>query len=161
MTPIRIELFRPEHVARFAELNREWLEGHGLMEPPDEAQLADPEGHFVTPGGRIYVALDGDQVVGTCAIVPHAPGELELAKLSVAAEYRGRGIARRLVERCLEHARAANATRVMLVSSSRLQAAVRLYRSLGFRHQPVPAGTPYQVADVSMVLELDAPAPAV
>ena len=157
--PVLVDSYRREHAARFAELNRAWLEGYGLMEPPDEEQLVDPEAHFLVSGGRIFVALDGEVLVGTCAIAPHGPGELELAKLAVAEDYRGQGIARRLLECCLAHAREVGAMRVTLVSSSRLTAAVRLYESLGFRHRPVPAGTPYQVADVSMVLELGVPTP--
>ena len=153
MTRIAIVPYRAQHATRFEELNRAWLEGSGLMEPPDEEQLVDPEAHFLTPGGRIFVALDGDAVVGTCRVLVTG----ERAKLAVAENYRGQGIARRLVEYCLAHAREAGAARVTLVSSSRLDAAIRLYQSLGFRHRPVPAGTPYQVADVSMVLELGVP----
>ena len=160
MSHITITPYRPEHAARFAELNRDWLEGYGLMEPPDEAQLRDPEGHFLTPGGQILVALDGDALIGTCAIAPHRPGELELAKLAVVEGYRGQGIARRLVQGCLDHARALGARRVTLMSNGRLQAAVRLYASLGFVHRPLPPDAPYQSADVYMVLELDVPTPA-
>ncbi len=42
----------------------------------------------------------------------------------------------------------------MLVSSSKLLAADRLYESLGFRHAPLPREPGYATADVYMELEL-------
>jgi GNAT superfamily N-acetyltransferase len=151
---VEIDTFRPEHAARFAELNRDWLERYDLMELSEEEQLADPEGYFTSRGGRIFVALHDGRVIGTCAVVPHAVGELELAKLTVAPEYRGQGIARRLVERCIAYAQEQGVRRLLLVSNSRLQAAMRLYESLGFEYRTVPDVRKYEVADVSMVLNL-------
>jgi len=157
---VEIDVFRVEHARRFAELNRAWLESYGLMEPADEEQLDDPQTHFVDRGGQIFVALQDGQVVGTCAVVPHGHEEFELAKLTVASELRGGGVARRLVQRCIAYARERGARRLMLVSNSRLQPALRLYESLGFSYRPVPEGTKYAVADVCMVLDLDATHPA-
>jgi hypothetical protein len=48
----------------------------------------------------------------------------------------------------------------MLVTNSQLQAALRLYESLGFSYCAVPEGTKYTVADVSMALCLESPSPA-
>lgn len=157
---VEIDAFRAEHAKRFSELNREWLETYKLMEPAEEEQLADPQKHFLDCGGQIFVALHGGQVIGTCAIIPHGVEEVELAKLTVSSEFRGQGIARRLVERCIAYAREQNVRRVMLVSNSRLRAALRLYESLGFRYRPVPEVRKYEVADVCMVLDLEfAPGP--
>jgi putative acetyltransferase len=150
-----IAMFRSEHAKRFGELNRAWLEDHGLMEAAEEEQLADPQKYFLDRGGQIFVALDNGLAVGTCAVVPHSADEMELAKLTVAPEFRGQGIARRLVQRCIAYARERGARRVTLVSNSQLQGALTLYESLGFRHRPVPEGTKYEIADVSMVLDLD------
>jgi putative acetyltransferase len=106
------------------------------------------------PGGAIFVALSGGEVVGTAAVVPHAPGEVELAKLVVAESMRGRGLGRRLAETCLEEARRMGVGRVVLVSSTRLGAALRLYEKLGFEHRPPPAVQAYATADVYMEREL-------
>ena len=152
---VEITTFRAEHARGFGELNREWLERYGLMEPSEVEQLEDPERHFIGGGGEIFVAVHDGQVVGTCAVMPHGAGELELAKLSVAKEFRGRGLARSLVERCLDYARARGIRRVVLVSNSQLRTALQLYESLGFRYGPVPAGTQYVSADVYMELDLN------
>lgn len=146
--------FRDEHAMAFYALNRAWLEAHGLYEPADETQLAEPWGTILAPGGAIFVAVVGDAVVGTAAVVPHGPGEVELAKLTVVPDRRGQGLGRRLAETCLAHARAHGARRAVLVSSSRLGAALRLYESLGFRRRPLPSDVAYATADVFMELPL-------
>ena len=152
---VEIDTFRPEHARGFGALNREWLELYHLMEPSEEEQLANPQKYFIEGGGQIFVALDHDRVIGTCAVMPHGVGEVEVAKLTVATEYRGQGIARRLVERCIAYAQASGARRVMLVSNSQLQGALRLYESMGFRYCPVPEDTQYEIADTCMILDLD------
>jgi putative acetyltransferase len=149
---VEIALFRPEHASRFAQLNREWLEHYNLMEPSDEEQLADPQAHFLGRGGQIFVALRDGNVIGTCAVVPHGVEGWELAKLAVSSEFRGQGIARRLVGRCIAYAREQDAQRVFLVSNSQLQAALRLYESLGFKYCAVPEVKEYENEDVYMEL---------
>lgn len=157
---VEIDTYLSEHASRFGELNREWLERYNLMEPVEEEQLADPQKYFLDCGGQIFVALHNGQVVGTCAVLPHGTDDVELAKLTVASEFRGQGIARRLVERCIAYAREQKARRVMLVTNSQLRAALQLYESLGFRYCPVPESSKYAVADTCMVLDLSSIPPA-
>jgi len=151
---VRIGPFRPEHAGRYESLNRAWLVESGLIEPADEPYLVQPNETIIDRGGAIVVALDGDEVVGTCAIVPHEVGEFELLKLAVAPSARGQGIGRQLIEACLDRARQLGAKRVDLLSSSKLGAAVRLYERTGFRHAPSPPRNPYATADVYMVYDI-------
>src|SRR5262245_53471547 len=150
----RVVHFRPEHGPAFASLNRDWLVSAGLYEPPDEAQLADPQSTILDIGGTIFVALRDGNVVGTAAITPHAPDEAELLKLAVAESERGRGLGRCLLNECIERARAMGTRRLVLVSSTKLGPALRLYESAGFVYHPVPASTLYATADVYMELDL-------
>ena len=146
--------FRDQDAEAFYRLNRAWLDAHELYEPADEKQLADPRGEIFASGGAIFVAVTGDEVVGTAAVVPHGPGVVEIAKLTVADAARGQGLGRRLAEHSLAHASTMGARRVVLVSSSRLGAALRLYESLGFRHVAPPDTPVYATADVYMELDL-------
>jgi putative acetyltransferase len=147
--------YRAEHADAFYALNRAWLDQHELFEPHDDEQLRDPVGSIIVPGGAIFVALRGYEVVGTAAVAPCGEAEMELIKLTVAQSARGSGLGRRLADTCLEFARAAGVKRVVLVSSSRLSAALKLYESMGFVHRPLPADVPYETADVYMVLDLE------
>ena len=74
--------------------------------------------------------------------------------LAVASEFQGLGIARRLVSRCIDHAREQGAQRVFLVSNAQLQAARHLCQSLGFTDCVLPAVRMYDHEDVSMELPL-------
>ena len=100
----------------------------------------------------IYFALLGDDVVGTCAVMPHGPGTLELAKMAVSPAVQGRGVGRLLGEACIAFARTTDAHTLMLLSNATLAPALHLYEKLGFRHAPMPAGSEYARANVHMVL---------
>ncbi len=146
--------YRPELAPDFARLNREWLERYFTIEPLDEEYLGDPEGRILAPGGEIFFALQGAVVIGTCAAIPHGEGQFELAKLCVAPAAQRGGLGRALAQTVVEFARGRGAHRVVLVSSTRLLPALRLYEALGFEHRPFPGAPPYAEADVYMELEL-------
>jgi putative acetyltransferase len=150
--PIVIVAHAAQYLDAFARLNLEWLERYSLLEDADRKYLEHPQETILTPGGEIFFALLGDEVVGTCALIVQEPGTIELAKLAVARGMRGRGIGRQLSETALEWARARGARKVVLVSSTSLAAALRLYERLGFKHGPMPADTVYATADVYMEL---------
>jgi putative acetyltransferase len=152
--PVRIAAFEPALAPHFARLNREWIERFFVLEPADLVVLTNPQAAILDPGGMIYFALLGDEVVGTCAVMPHGPGTLELAKMAVSPAAQGRGVGRLLGEACIDFARTTDAHTLMLLSNSTLAPALHLYEKLGFRHAPMPAGSEYARANVHMVLPL-------
>ncbi len=86
---------------------------------------------------RFLVASAADGTLAACAQVkPHADGTLELASLAVRPAWRGRGVARRLVERLL----AQSSRPVYLTCRSGLES---FYRKFGFRALAVDELTPY------------------
>ncbi|MDQ3071307.1 MAG: GNAT family N-acetyltransferase [Acidobacteriota bacterium] len=149
---MRIVPYRAKHADAFASLNRNWLVAHDLWEESDAEDLNDPEGTILAEGGRLYVAEWRGTVAGTCAVIPRGEGVMEISRLAVHPEWQRLGIGRRMLARCVGYARRHGASRVMLLSSSRLTSALRLYRSFGFEQVPVPAGAKYKTADVSMEL---------
>src|SRR5690606_25101571 len=48
-----IRPFRDGLASEFARINRQWIETMYALEPVDEAQLADPRGTIVEPGGDV------------------------------------------------------------------------------------------------------------
>jgi GNAT superfamily N-acetyltransferase len=153
--------YRPAYKKHFRTLNESWLREYFTVESADAHLLADPNGRIIRKGGLVLFALwDGD-VVGTAALLRHGPDVWELAKMAVAAAVRGRGIGRVLAEAVLARAREEGAVRLYLQTSSRLEAALRLYRTLGFRrvrNHPLP-GDPYCRCTITMKLDL-VPTPA-
>ena len=155
MSPGReVVTWRDDLRESFERLNREWIEAAFVVEPGDLAVFADPFSAIVAPGGQIFFVLHDGVAVATCAIIPQADGDFELAKLAVTASARQHGYGNMLTNLAIEYARKAGAAGVVLVSSRKLKAARRLYDRLGFTEIPLGADEDYARADVRMRLPL-------
>lgn len=150
---VAIVTYRDEYRAAFERLNREWLERYVRVEPLDLEYMTDPRRMILEPGGQVFFAVRGGEVVGTCAAIRHGD-TVELAKLAVDASERGRGLGRRLAQTALEYARGLGVAAVTLSSNSQLREAIALYESMGFRRAPLPPDLGYETADVYMELAL-------
>lgn len=147
--------FRPGDEAAFLRLNEAWISTDFVLEEEDRAILSDPRTHILDPGGAICIAELGGEPVGCCALMVMAPGDLELAKMTVADSTRGLGIGQQLLEFAIEQAREMAAHRIYLESNTKAAAAVRLYERIGFRHLPGPLHpSKYERANVFMELRL-------
>jgi putative acetyltransferase len=131
--------FRPGDEAAFFRLNEAWISQDFVLEAADLEIIRDPKSHILDGGGQICIAEFDGAVVGCCALVVMEPGELELAKMTVAENSRGAGVGRRLLEFAIAEARRMNARRLYLESNTKAAAAIHLYEQLGFRHLPGPA----------------------
>ena len=125
--------YRPAYKKHFRSLNEEWLREHFTVEEEDEALLGDPMGRIVRRGGCVLFALWDGEVAGTCAIMRHRGGFLELCKMAVAPEHRRRGIGAALLKTAIDRARSMGARELYLRTSPELEPAVRLYRRAGFK----------------------------
>ena len=150
---IKIIPYRSEHRVDFKQLNLEWLDHFNLTESHDLMILDDPEGEVIDKGGFIFMAETGGKIVGSAGLMKEHEGVYELIKMAVTESYRGKGIARLLVERCLYQAREIGAQKVTLFSNHQLQTAISLYAKYGFQHTEV-VNAPMETADVRMELFL-------
>ncbi len=130
-----------------------WLEQYQLVEEYDLEVLNNPQKKIIDGGGHIYLAVEDGVLAGSAAIIFVEDGVYELAKMAVAPAYRGRGLSRLLIEKCLEKARLLGAKTVMLYSNSQLTTAIALYEKYGFRHVALE-DSPFVTADVKMELSL-------
>jgi len=149
---LRVVPYAPELREHFYRLNAEWLSRHFYIEQIDHEVLANPERSILDPGGTIFFALLGDEVVGTCALLQESPGVFELTKMAVTERHQGLGIGRKLLDAAIGEFRARAGHELFLESNSKLEPALRLYASMGFELQPsVRPGSHYQRADVYMI----------
>ena len=138
----------------FARLNEEWITAYFVMETEDCNVLFHPEREILAPGGHIFFASLGQETVGCCALILLEPGVYELAKMAVQSSFRGLGLGRQMLNHVLKEARALEARKLVLQTSSRLENAIHLYMEAGFHRVPQIAGHQYARADVTMELDL-------
>ncbi|WP_308290343.1 GNAT family N-acetyltransferase [Mumia sp. zg.B53] len=86
------------------------------------------------PSVRMWVACDGDQIVGTAALAELEPEHEELKSMRTDPRHRGRGVARGLLTHLLADARDRGVRRISLETGSMefFAPARALYASSGF-----------------------------
>lgn len=129
--------YREEYREDFERLNRAWIEQYFVLEEADREVFRDPAAAIIHPGGQIFFVRERDEVLGTCAVIPHEPGVYEIAKMAVAPEARGKGYGDLLMNACVEFSRRAGASKVVIVSNTVLAPAIRLYEKHGFVRVPL------------------------
>lgn len=98
---------------------------------------------FQTPNSSYFIALENDKMIGGCGIFPTKglpAGCVELVKLYITAEWRGKGIGYQLMEKCIAHAQALNFKEIYLETLPELHIAVGLYENMGFQYLEQPYG---------------------
>lgn len=113
----------------------------------DQPDLLDIPGYYRKGAGNFWVALAGQQVVGTIALLDIGKGEGALRKMFVRAPYRGAvlGVARRLLDALLAWCDIQGLQRVYLGTNTQLRAAHRFYEKNDFRkiaRRELPAAFP-------------------
>lgn len=149
---IEIVEYRPAHQPWFEKFNREWIEKYFAMEPLDYQILQNPEEHIIQKGGSIFLALWHGEFAGTVALKLITPDVYELTKMAVGEKFQGRKIGRALAEAAVARAKSKGARKIFLYSNTILDAAIALYRNLGFKEVPVDG--PYKRTNIKMELNL-------
>ena len=65
-----------------------------MLEDSDLKDLLKPEESIIDLGGEIFFALANGIVIGTAAMIPFPNSKIELAKMTVQKEYRGKGLSK-------------------------------------------------------------------
>lgn len=137
----------------FIALNKAWLEEFFYVEPHDIDAFEKLEEIILNPGGEIFFCLVDDEIAGTVAMQKVNDTTFELAKLAVAKKFQGQKLSTLLMDACLAFAKERKATKIMLMSSTKLDTALNLYRKYNFKEVPLDE-TDYDRADIQMELIL-------
>ena len=119
----------------------EWL-SRDLAFQGLEDELADLEGKYLPPHGRLVVAVDDGKVVGCVAYHRLDDSTAEMKRLYVKPAGRGHRLGERLAQHIMELALEDGCTQMVLDTVRPLEAAVSLYRKLGFRESEPYYGNP-------------------
>lgn len=124
----------PEHHAAALALIGDVYAEYGMTFEPDgfDRDLRDIAGAYGARGGAFWVLLDAGRVVGTVAMSPLGDGTVEMKRVYLHRDYRGRGFGRALLEHALRWAAGAGHRAVVAWSDVRLVHAHPVYDRLGF-----------------------------
>jgi GNAT superfamily N-acetyltransferase len=105
-------------------------------------ELADLPGCYAPPGGRLLVAWVDNEAAGCVALRRLAENVCEMKRLYVRPRQRGGGIGKELAEAIIAEARQIGYAVMRLDTVPKLEAATRLYESLGFVRRSAYYETP-------------------
>jgi ribosomal protein S18 acetylase RimI-like enzyme len=107
---------------------------------------------YAAPEGTVLLAYEGSEAMGVVALRRQEGSVCELKRLYVRPAFRGRGVGRALSEKAVRRAVEMGYSTMRLDTLPTMEAALALYRSLGFREIP-----PYRYNPVTGAhfLELD------
>lgn len=148
--------YKKKYKSDFKRLNEEWLNKYFVIEDEDKRQLANPEREITGKGGEVFFALLNEEVVGTCAMIKVDDSTYELAKMAVTEKARGKQIGKKLMLTSIGFAVENNAKKVILSTSPKLEAAINLYRSVGFKRTKTSYPSSYKRELFMMELDLTA-----
>ena len=109
---------------------------------PAESRHALRLNKLQTPDIRLWVAHDGQELVGTAALATLEPGHEELKSMRTSPRRRGQGVASRMLDHVVHDARARGILQIHLETGSMdfFAPARALYAKAGFLHC-APFGT--------------------
>ena len=133
MTDIRIRPFRPEDQDAVRSLILAGLGDHfEVLDPTLNPDLEDIWESYVARGGCFLVAVTGEKLVGTGALIRESASSGRIVRMSVASDQRQRGIGRLLVQELIATGQRAGYTKIVVETNDDWYGAIRLYKGCGF-----------------------------
>jgi carbonic anhydrase len=118
-----------------------------------DQELANLPGDYSPPSGRLLLARIGAKVAGCIALRRINGDTCEMKRLYLRPEFRGTGLGGKMVEAILSEARQIGYSKMRLDTlPGRMDNAIKLYRSIGFKEIPAYYDTP--LSD-TLYMELD------
>ena len=152
---ISIQSFNNSYISDFYALNKEWIEESWHLEESDINDLSNPQKYIIDKGGEVFFAIKNDKVIATAAMVYADNKIFELAKMTVAENCRGLGVANQLMDKCIDFAKKNNAEKIVLITNSALVIARNLYDKYGFKEIVLDSDKYGDRGNVKMSLYLD------
>ena len=117
-----------------------------------EDELANLPGKYAEPDGVLLLAIADGRSVGCLLGFRHDEHSMEVSRLWVRPEGRGRGVGAALVKHAQERAQLSGYRRIVLRSHSEMRAAHDVYRASGFEDVDGPSVFP-EIRDIALAMQ--------
>ena len=151
---VHVVPFEDKYAGVFKRLNLEWIEKYFEVEEKDKKHLDHPRENIIERGGEIYSVIEEGRVMGVCALVYSDDGVYEIAKMAVEKDARGKGYGKLLMEAAINGAKAKGGNKIVIVSNTVLEPAIRLYEKYGFETTRLGQDPNYERGNIEMELVL-------
>lgn len=151
---VNVVQFDDKYAAAFKRLNLEWIEKYFEIEGKDKEHLNNPRENIIEQGGEIYSVIEEGRVMGVCALVYSDEAVFEIAKMAVEKDARGKGYGKLLMEAAISGAKAKGAYKIIIVSNTVLDPAIKLYKKYGFKTTRLGQDPNYERGNIEMELVL-------
>ncbi len=133
MTAWQIRPFQPADQPAVRRLILDGLGEHfGVVDETRNPDVDDIAAHYTARGHVFLVAVHGEEIIGSAALICADAQVGQLVRVSVARDWRRRGLARSLVQHLIAAARDRGLKRLWMETNDDWEAAIRLYASCGF-----------------------------
>lgn len=134
----------------FIEMNKHWISEMFVIEDEDLAAFNNIES-ALEAGGQIFFAIDDEEnVLACCMIAPLPNGEWEIEKFCARGMYTGTGAGTACLKACMNYAREKCVEKIVIVTNTKCEQAIHLYRKFGFIEVPVDKKKfPYERANIA------------
>jgi len=136
MLEYQILEFQPKYQQQVIELIDSILKELGVI-PLSNQLIDDPDLYQIAKiyqgQSRFWVALKNEQVIGTVGVRKINHTKAKLVRMFVAKEYRGKGVAQKLLKRAISFARKQGYKKLILDTHILMTRAHRFYQKSGFK----------------------------
>ncbi|WP_300027476.1 GNAT family N-acetyltransferase [uncultured Maribacter sp.] len=146
--------YEPKYNQNFRDLNIAWINEYFKVEKKDRELLNDPQSSIIAKGGYIFIGLWYNKPVGCFALIKKEIDRYELGKMAVNKSHHGLKIGQYMLAYAIDVARTENWKTLALYSSTKLDAALHIYKKFGFKEVPLEDNLEYLRSDVKMELTL-------
>lgn len=99
--------------------------------------------HHTGARKKYFVAKENNRIIGGAGIYPTDGLDndtCELVKMYLLQEYRGKGVGRMLIEKCIEEAKKIGYAKMYLETTPELASAISMYEKFNFKYIPQRMG---------------------
>jgi ribosomal protein S18 acetylase RimI-like enzyme len=112
-----------------------------------DQELKTLPGKYTPPDGRLLIAYTDEELAGCIALRKLDDRTCEMKRLFIRPKFRGKGYGRKMIDSLIEQARDIGYERMWLDSlPGKMDAAIALYRQLGFKDIPAYYDNPLEGA---------------